>query len=182
MPPTKTWQATKPSFHEFVLALRRRRQGVSHIDPHFRLAVRGCTYGINYEYYLRIEDLAQWLPCVEQGLELRRFTQQGWKDTDDGLVFTGIGAGTPEETERNSCWWRPPGMTCAEFYESMLNEDGEVVPVTDTQAGDFRFHEYRDDGTAGLWRDFYDKQIGDIVYKLYQEDFKAFGYGQEVFE
>lgn len=73
-------------------------------------------------------------------------------------------------------------MTCAEFYESMLNEDGEVVPVTDTQAGDFRFHEYRDDGTAGLWRDFYDKQIGDIVYKLYQEDFKAFGYGQEVFE
>lgn len=179
MPPTKTWQRTPESFHEFVLALRGRRHGVNHLDPHFRLATRACTYGISYEYYLRIEDLALWLPCVEQGLGLRDFTRHGWQRSPEGLLRIG---GPSGGADAEDCWWKPPGMTCAEFYELMVNAAGEVVPVREGFAGEFRLHEGRDDGTAGNWRDFYTPQIGEVVYKMYEEDFLKFGYGKELFD
>lgn len=180
MGPTKIWHRTPESFHEFVLALRKRRHGVSHLDAHFRLATRACSFGIQYEYYLRIEDLALWLPCVERGLGLRDFTRHGWQRTDEGLLHIGT---TAADEANNDCWWKPPGMTCAEFYELMVDEAGEVVPVrTKAVAEDFRLHEGRDDGTAGNWRDFYTAKIGEVVYKLYEEDFTTFGYGKELFD
>eukprot|EP00892_Ulva_mutabilis_P003586 jgi/Ulvmu1/159/UM001_0163.1 len=178
MPPTKVWQATRPSFHEFVTALLRRKHGVAHLDPHFRLALRACSYGINYEYYLRIEDMAQWLPCMEDGLGLRKFTQHGWRDTEDGLTYVGSHA----SSSGDSCWWSPAGMSCADFYTRMMDERGEAVPVVTEAGGDFRLHETRDDGTTELWRDYYTQKIGDMVYKLYEEDFLAFGYGKEWFD
>jgi hypothetical protein len=60
------FRATADSFALFVRLLARH--GVMEgTNDHFRLASRACDPGtFRYEYYLRLEDMAQWLPCVSQ--------------------------------------------------------------------------------------------------------------------
>lgn len=62
----KPFRATAGSFAHFVRLLARH--GVMEgTNDHFRLASRACDPGtFRYEYYLRLEDMAQWLPCVSE--------------------------------------------------------------------------------------------------------------------
>jgi hypothetical protein len=44
-----------------------------------------------------------------------------------------------------------------------------------------RKNDEHDTGAAKDWKHFYTQEVGDMVYRLYEKDFKAFGYQQETF-
>jgi hypothetical protein len=70
--PNDTFAATPASFATFVRALSRaglRRSavtGLPHpVNDHFNTATRVTDGGAAlFDYYLRLEDMAQWLPCL----------------------------------------------------------------------------------------------------------------------
>ena len=52
----------------------------------------------------------------------------------------------------------------------------ETVAVTEVRKND-----EHDTAAAKRWTSFYTQEIGDIVYRLFESDFKAFGYNRETF-
>eukprot|EP00892_Ulva_mutabilis_P001468 jgi/Ulvmu1/11321/UM074_0036.1 len=88
-PPHAAWEPSVRDFHSFVRALALR--GVEAIDNHFRPAVAVCTESFKYDYYLRLEEMAAWFPCVMEGLGLRGWTEAGWADTPHGRMYVGAG-------------------------------------------------------------------------------------------
>jgi hypothetical protein len=83
----KGWSEAPESFHEFVRLMHEKSGSrFIRINGHFQQQALACARGFVYEYYLRLEDLAQWLPCFEEGLGLTKFTANGWVDTWHGKV------------------------------------------------------------------------------------------------
>ena len=64
VPSDTTWQATRPDFARFVRLFAKTglKEGM---NGHFQASTR-VTDGsaFSFEYYLKLEDMAQWLPCM----------------------------------------------------------------------------------------------------------------------
>lgn len=123
---------------------------------------------VQYSYWLRLEDMAQWLPCFVEGLRLERFVPRGWVTTP----LEWVGDDAP------GCWWAPRGMSCEEFWAAARdNGTGRLQPVAVQGAVDGKKtlfgHQTGADGQVGH---FYTQEIADIVYEMYKPDFEAFGY------
>jgi hypothetical protein len=64
-PPAYRYNATPAGFEAFVAHLTRR--GAVDIDEHFRHATYVTDAGaFRYEFYLPLEEMGQWLPCVSE--------------------------------------------------------------------------------------------------------------------
>lgn len=106
-------------FDRFIHHLKR--VGVDHVNIHFTSQSQACARGsggVEYEYYLRIEDIAQWFPCWHEGLMLTEFTSRGWLELPHGSVYVG---GDQEWQDRLNTethfWWYPPGTAgCEDIY------------------------------------------------------------------
>ena len=60
--------------------------------------------------------------------------------------------------------------------------DAQAVPWEEKVAvTTVRKNDEHDTAAAKKWASFYTQEIGDIVYKLFEGDFKAFGYPQQTF-
>lgn len=78
---------------------------------------------------------------------------------------------------RTPCWWKPADMTCKAYFEAAKLANGTLVPLTDAPALDHSVkRDNHDTGAAEKWRSFYDQEMADLVYELYQPDFERFGY------
>ena len=79
---------TVTAFHSFVSRLKAH--DVQQLNRHFRTQLDVCANGLaTYEYFLPIEDMAQWFPCWEEGLGLQKFTAQGWATRDKAKTWLG---------------------------------------------------------------------------------------------
>ena len=123
-------------------------------------------------YYLRIEEMEEWYPCLVDGLRLQPFTDSGWQSSN-GAVQHG-----PEHTD---CWWKPVGDTCEAYYEQTHDASGAAVPglPTDTAPGKGQ-RDTHDTGSASKWQRYYTQAVADQVYDFYRQDFLAFGYERYV--
>jgi hypothetical protein len=189
--PNQSFEATAESFGEFVRELARAGVG-DEMNSHFRLATRACDAGVlQYEFYMRLEDLPQWLPCIASGLGIETFVWAGWhNNATDGLQFTaaelaraqfgsisgpGITKGGP------GCWWHPKGMTCEQFWNATRGGQGQAVPL-DQVVRSTASHDGHETGSLKIWRRFYSQAVGDLVHHLYRSDFNAFGYKRVIFD
>jgi hypothetical protein len=169
-PKNQEFQATRESFSEFVRLVSQR--GTVHINDHFQQAGLVCDGGqFLYEFYLRLEDMNEWFPCWEAGLNLREFTRKGWKTTPEGKMYNGVSA---------ECWWKPPGTTCDAYYDAATSPDGTAIPVLDKFV-EAEKHDEHDTKSSEKWRHFYTQETGDLLYEAYKPDFLAFGYEHEIF-
>jgi Sulfotransferase family len=168
-PETFSFAATRKSFAEFLDLLKQA--GTVHINDHFQQAVLVCDGGqFQYEYYLRLEDMAEWFPCWEAGLGLGEFTRKGWLVTPEGKAHH-VGS--------EGCWWSPPGVSCTEYYAQATAADGRAQPVRDVVAAAEK-HDEHDTEASEKWRAFYTQAMADEVYELFRPDFLAFGYERAV--
>jgi hypothetical protein len=189
--PNRTFEATAESFGEFVHALATTGAG-DNINSHFQQATRACDGGVmQYEFYMRLEDLPQWLPCFAAGIGIESWVWSGWhKNKTDGLQFTaaelarakygsitgpGITRGGP------ACWWHPKGLTCEQFWNSTRGKDGRAVPL-DRVVQSTTSSDGHETGSLSIWRRFYNQTIGDLVFGIYRSDFVAFGYERVIFD
>lgn len=75
----------------------------------------------------------------------------------------------------DTCWFHPPDMTCREFYNASHNATtGTALPVV--HAYKKQAEDAHDTGADAKVRQFYTKEIADIVYDIYRVDFDLFGY------
>ena len=122
---------------------------------------------VQYSYWLRLEDMAQWLPCFVEGLHLERFVAQGWVTAP--LEWRGAGA--------PGCWWAPAGVPCEKFWAAARGADGRARPVAVEEHGfDERTLFGHQTGADALVAQFYTQEVADMVYEMYRPDFEAFGY------
>ena len=143
------------------------------INDHFQQARFVCDGGrFQYEYYLRLEDMNEWYPCWEQGLALSKFTRQGWLTTEEGKKYDGVS---------KECWWKPPGISCGGYFAKATAANGTMQPVLEAIEAAEK-HDEHDTQAAEKWREYYTQQMGDMLYEIYEQDFKLFGYEREVFE
>jgi hypothetical protein len=137
------------------------------------MQVLACDHdSVQYEYRLRLEEMAQWFPCFVAGLQITNMTMQGWSEKP--LMYLG-GSNT-------GCFWTPPGMTCAEFQVAATTTNGELQPVSESviEAKAMR-RDGHATGAAQRWQAFYTQEVADMVFDLYQRDFQAFGYERTLF-
>lgn len=117
--------------------------------------------------------MAQWLPCVIDGLGIGNFTLRGW--SRDPLAYMG--------EDGADCWWTPPGMSCDAFIAAATSADGQLQPVDSAELpgaqASVRGH-YT--GASEKVRQFYTQEVADMVWNLYQDDFAAFGYERMVLQ
>ena len=63
-PMDTTWQQTAEDFATFMRELQRVGRNDS-MNGHFQTSLRVTDYHtFQYEYFLRLEDMGQWLPCM----------------------------------------------------------------------------------------------------------------------
>ena len=86
------WADTPAAFRTFVHALSAR--GLAGVDFHFQATTEVCAdrIGLRFDFYLRLEEMAEWFPCWMDGLGLREWTETGWADTPHGRMFVGSDA------------------------------------------------------------------------------------------
>ena len=128
---------------------------------------------VNYEYRLRLEDMARWYPCVVEGLGLGAYTAQGW--TAKGNAWLGPHGGS-------GCWWKPHGWSCEDYAAAARDEDGRAQPVALDTGVDVTLRDYHDTGASRSWQRYYSHEPADLLYHLYRRDFEAFGYERAIIE
>ena len=139
---------TVESFAHFLDLLEER--GTIDINDHFQQAALVCDGGqFQYEYYLRLEDMNEWFPCWEAGLGLNDFTRSGWETTAAGKRHR-IGA--------DECWWKPPGISCSDYYAKATAPDGTAQPVLKAIEAAEK-HDEHDTKAAEKWRRFYTQRM-----------------------
>ena len=121
---------------------------------------------VQYSYWLRLEEMTQWLPCFIEGLQIQRFTLRGWKERP--LEWIGEGY--------DGCWWTPKDMTCEQFRAAADTKRGKLQPVyIDSNVTQDRPWGHQT-GAEALVARFYTQEVADMVYEMYRPDFEAFGY------
>ena len=170
-PIDKQFRATRESFTNFLRLLEKA--GTVNINDHFMRAGLVCDGGRwPYEFYLRLEEMTEWFPCWEAALGLQGFTRNGWLTTAEGKKHDGVS---------NECWWKPPGVSCEDYFEKATAADGSAQPVTETFVAAEK-HDEHDTKASEKWRKFYTQETGDLLHRLYKEDFDLWGYEREIFE
>eukprot|EP00892_Ulva_mutabilis_P004683 jgi/Ulvmu1/2587/UM014_0038.1 len=187
------WNGTVASFRNFVRSLAH--SGIDAVDGHFHEATKFCAGSVRMDYYLKLEELEEWFPCFMDGLGLRRWTETGWADTPHGRMRVGEGeqrisidaARGPGfrgaegvdwmRVQGDQCWWSPSGMSCKEYYDSFVTEDGTIVPAGGRDSAvTGALRDEHDTRADEKWQQYYDQETSDLVFFLYYSDFQAFGY------
>lgn len=175
---------SKWAFAEFTRAVAASLGAGVRQNEHFMPALDLCRAGeVRYHYGLRLEDMAQWWPCLEEGLQLEPLTASGWAHERKSF------SDWYSPAMHRGCFWSPPGLGCAEYRALTRDGDGHARPGADRSAArdgagatartQYDIHAT---GAADKWRSYYDQATGDIVYNLFRADFEAFGYKRQMFD
>lgn len=168
------FEATIEGFHEFLLMLSRKVLAGIPINEHFEPVVSVCdAESVEYHYFLRLEDMATWFPCLRAGLGIGRFTDHGW---DHSRKFK-----SDWYSERNDgCWWAPKGMSCQDFAQASADLlQGSISQISVDDVGGHE-HDIHATSADSKWKEFYNQDIADLVYEMYKTDFELFGYSREL--
>ena len=206
MPEETEWADTAADFRAFVRALAAMPKFRS-INSHFRPSVPVCAgpQNFRYDYYLRLEELEQWLPCWMHGLALGGYTDRGWAAVGPARMYLG----RPEEEQLVTYRWVSMGLPerpewDAEAGRVTLGQEGRHWRWMKGEGCWWKPHEMsceefyagftaadgavvpggagrgqadsHGSATADAWESFYDQAAADAVRKLYAVDFKAFRY------
>lgn len=168
------FQATPDGFREFVLMLSKHVLAGTPVNEHFEPMINVCDVRkVQYQYYLRLEDMPTWFPCLRAGLKLERFSDTGW---DHSRKYH-----SDWYSEYNDkCWWSPKGMSCSEYAElsqKLLEGSISEIAVDNVDAHDHDIHATSADEK---WKQFYTQEVADTVYQMYKLDFDLFGYSSEL--
>ena len=116
-------------------------------------------------------QIAQWLPCLTDGLGIHAFIWRGWQRKP--LAYMGDSG--------HDCWWAPPGMSCAAFEAAATDAAGQMQPVAASQLPDVSAAVLgHHTGASAQLKEFYSQEVADMVWDMYQADFSAFGYDRLV--
>lgn len=168
------FDATQDGFRDFLIMLSKLVLAGTPANEHFEPMVNVCDVAsVRYHYFLRLEDMPTWFPCLRAGLKIGRFSDTGW---DHSRKFH-----SDWYSEYNEkCWWSPKGMSCpvyAEMSQSLLQ--GSISEITvDTVGG--HEHDIHATSADAKWRDFYTQELADMVYQMYKTDFDLFGYSRQL--
>lgn len=168
------FEATQDGFRDFVLQMSKLIFSGSTVNEHFELMAKVCDVaGVAYQYFLRIEDMATWFPCLRHGLRLGQFTDTGWdhsrKYRSDWYSARNFG-----------CWWSPKDMSCqsyADLSRDLLEGSSSEIVVHAAGGNEKDIHATSADS---VWKQFYTQEIADLVYEMYKVDFELFGYSREL--
>ena len=173
------YEKTKEDFREFLTQIISVVKAGKPINEHFAPMVTVCSvHSVPYHYFLRLEEMTQWMPCLRDGLKVDKFTDLGW-DHSRTLRSDWY---TPQ---RKGCWWSPKGMTCEDYVQQSREYVQGLrasidVPKTQIKSGSEA--DVHSTSADDKWELFYDQEIADMVYEAYKIDFDAFGYDRLVFD
>jgi hypothetical protein len=167
------FEKTKEDFRNFLSKIIAAMKQGKHVNEHFAPMVSVCkVQEVPYHYFLRLEDMAQWMPCLREGLKLSRFTDLGW-DHSRALRSDWY------QPHHRGCWWAPKGMTCQQYIDQSRDfvsgyRDSIDIPQHHMHSGSAA--DVHSTSADDKWQLFYDQEIADMVYEAYRIDFEAFGY------
>ena len=176
LPDRHEFASSVADFHRFVRMLNST--DINKINDHFQPQVLAGDKGLLlHTYHLRLEDMAHWLPCFVEGLQLHKFTSTGWQQRP--LMYVGA-------AESDGCFWSPPGMSCAEFAAATTDSEGRAQPLprhnrSAVMPGQVS-HDFHTTDANGKFLAYYTPEIEEMVYNLYQADFEVFGFKRAVFD
>lgn len=167
------FEATADGFRDFIMMLSKHILAGTPVNEHFEPMVNVCNaQKVGYHYFLRLEDMATWLPCLRSSLGLGRFTDTGWdhsrKHHSDWYSEYNQG-----------CWWTPKGMSC-ETYADMSRAlvQGSISEIAVDAVGS-HIHDVHATSADSRWKEFYTQEVADLVFDMYKLDFQLFGYSRE---
>ena len=127
---------------------------------------------VQYDYRLKLEEMALWVPCLVDGLQMHNVTWRGW--TQRPMVY---------RPDKKGCFWRPPHMSCREFHDAVGRESGQLVPLNEDGLESTAVQGQDNHVTAAAERlnQFYTEETAELAYALYATDFEAFAYDRILF-
>lgn len=189
LPLDEVHEASAQGYQRFVRLLAASVRAGRPQNGHFVPAAATCRAGVvPYHFALRLEDMARWLPCLEAGLDLDRFTERGWDYAR--LAYSDWYA----RDVNAGCFWAPHGVSCADFYNATRGPDGARVPwrgldgdaagaataAGERSAGESARNAHAT-GAADVWRHYYDAETGRLVEEVFALDFDFWRYPREAF-
>lgn len=170
---TDFFEDSKESFRDFLTQIIAVMKTGTVVNEHFAPMVSVCNVReVQYHYFLRLEDMTKWMPCLRDALQLGTFTDLGW-DHDRTLRSDWY------KPYYKGCWWRPKGMSCKEYMQQSRDfvqgyRTSIEVPQSNVPSGSAA--DVHQTSANDKLASYYDQEIADMVYDAYRIDFEAFGY------
>ena len=155
---------SKPAktFAGFTTALSGLSPIVLRLDGHFAPLALHCGNPELFDYFLHVEDMADWYLPVVRALSLEPFASHGWNVSVAAAAYPEYArVGTFE----NDCFYTPHAKSCETFHRNSITRPSIPRASSPGQYADF----------AKL-SSFFTPALADLVTKWAARDLSLFGY------
>lgn len=134
-------------------------------DEHFQPISSLCNLkqGLQYTYFLKIEDQSLWWVDFVDQLNLTRFAEKGWEDWH--------GKKHDKSGSRDPCFYAPVGVNCHDYYTLRKRKLDDHAKALNP-----RFTSWHSTSASTKLDAHYTRIAARKVTDMYAEDLRLFGY------